>query len=116
MTVAHAYDMLLTAALVVLGILLFLCLIRSILGPRIADRIVAVNMVGTMTITIIGVLALKMNEGYLVDISIIYAMLSFLAVVLLTRVYMGTYLERKENERKAQKQAAEEQKEETNNA
>ena len=95
--------------------LLFLCLIRSILGPRIADRIVAVNMVGTITITIIGVLALKMKEGYLLDISLIYAMLSFLAVVLLTRIYMGTYLERKENERKAQK-LAEKEKEEQNNA
>ena len=117
MTISHAYDMLLTGALAVLGILLFLCLIRSILGPRIADRIVAVNMVGTMTITIIGVLALKMKEGYLADISLIYAMLSFLAVVLLTRVYMGTYLERKENERKAQKLAAEAaEKEEKSNA
>jgi len=114
MIIARAYDMLLTGALAVLGILLFLCLIRSILGPRIADRIVAVNMVGTMTITIIGVLALKMKEGYLADISLIYAMLSFLAVVLLTRIYMGTYLERKENERKAQK--AEAAKEETDNA
>lgn len=116
MTISHAYDMLLTGALAVLGILLFLCLIRSILGPRIADRIVAVNMVGTMTITIIGVLALKMKEGYLADISLIYAMLSFLAVVLLTRVYMGTYLERKENERKAQKEAENAIKEDANNA
>lgn len=116
MSVSQAYDVLLTIALTVLGILLFFCLIRSILGPRIADRIVAVNMVGTMTITIIGVLALKMKEGYLADISLIYAMLSFLAVVLLTRVYMGTYLERKENERKAQKEARNANKEETDNA
>lgn len=93
-----AYDILFTGALGVLGVLLFLCLIRSILGPRIADRIVAVNMVGTITISIIVVLALKMHEGYLVDVSLIYAMLSFLAVVVLTKVYMGVYLERKAKE------------------
>ncbi len=102
MTVANAYNVLLTAALSVLGVLLFLCLIRSILGPRIADRIVAVNMVGTITICIIGVLALKMHEGYLVDVALIYSMLSFLAVVLLTKVYMGVFLERKEKEHAAQ--------------
>jgi multicomponent Na+:H+ antiporter subunit F len=102
MTVANAYDVLLTAALSVLGVLLFLCLIRSILGPRIADRIVAVNMVGTITICIIGVLALKMKEGYLVDVALIYSMLSFLAVVLLTKVYMGVFLERKKKERAMQ--------------
>ncbi len=116
MTVANAYDMLLTVALGVLGVLLFLCLIRSILGPRIADRIVAVNMVGTITIIIIAVLALRMNEGYLVDVSLIYSMLSFLAVVVLTKVYMGVYLERKEKERKAREKREAMKKEEETNA
>ncbi len=107
MSVQGAYDLLLTAALGVLGVLLFLCLIRSILGPRVADRIVAVNMVGTITISIIAVLALKLKEGYLADVSLIYAMLSFLAVVLLTKVYMGVYLERhqKEGQREANRRA-----------
>jgi multicomponent Na+:H+ antiporter subunit F len=39
-----------------------------------------------------------MNEGYLVDIAIIYTMLSFLAVVLLTKVYMGIYREKHRQE------------------
>ncbi len=111
MTIANAYDFLLTAALSILGILLFLCLIRSILGPRIADRIVAVNMVGTITICIISILALKMKEGYLADVALIYSMLSFLAVVLLTKVYMGVFLERKEKQlaaSRAKKRAKEE--------
>ena len=43
MTPENAYQLLYTAALGVLGVLLFLSLIRSILGPRIADRIVAVE-------------------------------------------------------------------------
>ena len=94
MSVESAYDFLLTAALGVLGVLLCLCLIRCILGPRVADRIVAVNMIGTITISIIAVLAIKLKEGYLVDVSLVYAMLSFLSVVLLTKVYMGVYLER----------------------
>ena len=34
------------------------------------------------------VLAVMMNEGYLADGELIYTMLSFLAVVLLTKVYM----------------------------
>ena len=38
------------------------------------------DMMGTMTMVIIAILAVKMNEGYLVDICIIYAMISFLAV------------------------------------
>ena len=92
------YQAMFSVALVVLGILLFACPIRSIRGPRIADRIAAVNMVSTIVTTTICVLALAMGEGYLVDISLIYTMLGFLAVVLLTKVYMGVYLERKQKE------------------
>lgn len=99
MTLEAAYRLLYDVALGVLGVLLFLCLIRSIIGPKIPDRIVAGNMTGTFTIILISVLAMRMNEGYLVDVALIYAMLSFLAVVLLTRVYMGAYIERKQREK-----------------
>lgn len=90
-----AFGIVMTAFPVILAVMVLLCLIRAVKGPRIADRIVAINMMGTMTMVIIAILAVKMNEGYLVDICIIYAMISFLAVTLLTKVYMGVYAERK---------------------
>lgn len=91
-----AYRGLFTAVLIVLALLVILCLIRAIIGPRIADRIVSVNMMGTMVIVIIAILTIMMGEGYLADICIIYAMISFLAVIVLTKVYMGVYMEKKE--------------------
>ena len=87
----EAYNMLFSVVLAVLGILLFLCLLRAILGPRIADRVVGINMIGTIVIMMIAILALMLGEGYLVDIAIIYAMLSFLAVVVLAKIYIGVY-------------------------
>lgn len=81
--------------LIVLAILTICCLIRAVIGPRIADRLVAVNMMGTIVMTIIGILALLMDEDYLVDICLIYALISFLAVVVLTKVYTGVYMEHK---------------------
>ena len=100
-----AYEALLNGSLVVLAILLFLCLIRAIRGPRISDRIVAVNMMGTLIVIIICVLAFLMGEGYLVDVAIIYTMLSFLAVVLLTKVYMGIYRQKRREEKEDEKHA-----------
>lgn len=94
----EAYNLLFTVVLAVLGVLLFLCLLRAILGPRIADRVVGINMIGTIVIMMIAVLALMLGEGYLVDIAIIYAMLSFLAVVVLAKIYIGVYLARKAKE------------------
>lgn len=92
------FEVAMTIFPVLLALMVFLCLIRAIKGPRITDRIVAINMMGTLTMVIIAILAVKMNEGYLVDICIIYAMISFLAVTLLTKVYMGVYAERKRKE------------------
>ena len=94
---AQAYDIFFTTVLIVFAVMLMFCLVCSIRRGRIADRLVAVNMIGTMVMVIISVLAVKMNEGYLMDICIIYAMISFLAVVILSKVYMGIYAEKKEN-------------------
>lgn len=86
--------------LIILAIMLMLCLVRAVIGPRIADRLVAVNMMGTMIMCIIVILGVVMDEGYLADIALIYAMISFLAVVVLTKVYTGVYLEQKEKQKK----------------
>ncbi len=101
----EAYEVLFNGTLIIIGILLILCLIRAIRGPRIADRIVAVNMMGTLIVITICVLAFLMGEGYLVDVAIIYTMLSFLAVVLLTKVYMGIYRQKRREEKEDGKHA-----------
>lgn len=90
--------------LIILAIMLLLCLIRAVIGPRIADRLVSVNMMGTMIMCMIVILGVVMNEGYLADIALIYAMISFLAVVVLTKVYTGVYLEQKDKKNKKQKE------------
>ncbi len=91
----QAYEILFIAILLVLAIMVILCLVRAIKGPRVADRIVATNMMGTIVMVIIAIFAIMLDEGYLVDICIIYAMISFLAVIVLTKVYMGVYREKK---------------------
>lgn len=106
-TLSQAYEYLFTGAIIILALLIFCCLIRAIKGPTVADRIVAINMIGTMTIMCITILAIKMKEGYLVDVAIIYAMISFLAVVVLTKVFMGVYKEREEKQKKLEQEQKE---------
>ena len=105
MTIDLAWEWLFRAALAVLGLGLFSSLFRCIRGPRIADRILAVNMAGTQTVLLIAVLAAMKQEGYLVDVALIYAMLSFLAVVLLTKVDLGVTRERQEKAKNAASRA-----------
>lgn len=94
-TIGHAYDLLMSAAVIILAVLVIASIIRSVLGPKISDRIIAVNMTGTMIIMIIAVLSVMLDENYLVDVCLIYAMISFLGVVVLCKVYTGVYLQKK---------------------
>ena len=80
--------------LAVLVLLALVCLVRCILGPRISDRVMAVNMIGTLTIIMVVVFVVHLGEAYLADIALIYAMISFLSVVVLCKVYTGIYRER----------------------
>ena len=100
MALVEQYDWIFHIILIILAVMLMLCLIRAVIGPRIADRLVAVNMMGTMIMCIIVILGVIMNEGYLADIALIYAMISFLAVVVLSKVYTGVYLEQREKKNK----------------
>lgn len=87
------YHSLFILLLIVISFMLLICLIRAVKGPRVADRLMAVNMMGTMVMVMISVLALLLQEGYLVDICLIYAMISFLSVVVISKVYIGIYEE-----------------------
>ena len=89
------FDGVLLGTMMVLAVLMLAAIIRSVRGPKVADRVIAVNMLGTITIVLIAVLSVYLKESYLVDVCLIYAMISFLAVVVLTKVYTGIYLEKK---------------------
>lgn len=95
---AEAYSILYNAALAVIGVLLLACLVRAIIGPRIADRLIAINMMGTLIVITICILTFLLGEDSLVDVALIYVMLSFLAVVLLAKIYMGVYREKHRRE------------------
>lgn len=89
------YSQFATVILIILGVIAILCLLRAIIGPTPADRGVAINMLGTITMSMIAVLLVKLREGYLADICLIYAMISFLAVIVLCKVYLGAYMAKK---------------------
>ncbi|MEE1032608.1 MAG: monovalent cation/H+ antiporter complex subunit F [Ruminococcus sp.] len=108
MALVQQYEWIFHIILVVLAFMLLLCLMRAIIGPRITDRLVAVNMIGTMVMVIISIMALIMEEGYLVDICLIYAMISFLSVVVLTKVYTGVYMEAKDEKKKEKGETSDE--------
>ena len=56
------------------------------IGWGLAALVVAGNMISTMIIVILSILSVYMEEPFLVDVAIVYAMLSFITVVVLCRL------------------------------
>ena len=83
---AESWSVLYTASLMILGALILICAIRAVLGPRTADRLMAVNMITTLVTVCICILTLLLGEDYLADIAILFSLTGLLAVAVLFRV------------------------------
>lgn len=83
-------DFVLSGIIVIQAIILCCYLVRTIRGPKLADRLVAANMASTLVIVIIAILSYMYEANYFIDICIIYAMISFLSIIVLSKVYVDT--------------------------
>ena len=81
-----AFRILLTVMLAILVSAILFGLLRAILGPRKADRILGINMVGSLTTLCLAVLSVLLKELWLLDVCLIYCLISFLTVVLLAKI------------------------------
>lgn len=82
----RCYDILFPVVLLVLAAGVLFALIRAISGPRLADRIMGINMTGSLSSACLAILALWLKESWLLDVSILYCLISFLAVVVLVKI------------------------------
>lgn len=67
----------------------FLCLWRAYAGPTVADRILAVNIVGTKTLVVLVLLAFVFGRSLYLDVALIYGLLNFVVTVAAAR-YLET--------------------------
>ena len=89
------FNTILIISMVILALLILVAIIRSAIGPATSDRIISINMIGTIVMVLIAILTIYMKEDYLADVGLIYAMISFVAVVVLTKVYTGIHLSKR---------------------
>jgi multicomponent Na+:H+ antiporter subunit F len=82
-------DVLVYLAATIAGAAFLLALTRFVLGPTSADRIVAFDSLTIVSITGIVLVALAEDRGIYLDVALVYALLSFLGVIVVAR-----YLER----------------------
>ena len=68
-------------------------LFRVAVGPTPADRIVSVEILGVLTIGLLAVLGAYYEEGFLMDIALIWALLSFIASLAFAKILEGRTLD-----------------------
>lgn len=96
--ISHTFYIIVLVFLVVFCVL---CLIRLIKGPSVADRLLAANMLGGIVIVIICVASVMLGEDFLLDVGLVYALISFLAVIMLSQIYIGVYRKHYADKKKA---------------
>ena len=82
-------DFLIYLAAALTGLAFLLALFRFLKGPSTADRVIAFDVLTIIGITAIALLALLEGRGIYLDVALVYALLSFLGVIVVAR-----YLER----------------------
>ena len=79
-----------------LGLGLLAVMVYIIRARLTVDRIIGINLTGTLVAIIIAILTYLLGEDYLADVAIVYVVLSFIAVMLLCRIYINLYRRRRE--------------------
>jgi len=56
-------------------------LVRSILGPTVFDRVLAVNSFGTKTVLLIAVIGFLSGRPDFLDLALVYALMNFIGTI-----------------------------------
>ncbi len=68
-------------------------LFRVVFGPSPADRIVAVDILGILIIGMLAIFGLFFDQGFFLDIALIWALLSFIASLAFAKILEGRRLD-----------------------
>ena len=69
-----------------------LCLYRVLRGPSVADRMVAIDIMGILVVGICALLAIITERSFLIDIGIAWIILSFIGTLSLAKYLEGRKL------------------------
>jgi multicomponent Na+:H+ antiporter subunit F len=68
--------------------LVVLCLYRVIKGPSVADRVVAIDIIGIIVVGICVIISILTEKAFIIDIGIAWIILSFIGTLTMAK-YLG---------------------------
>lgn len=85
MTGSDFMDLASLLALIILGLALLASLVRIVIGPTLADRVLALDLMTVIAMGFVGAIAIRTGLMLYLDIAIALALLGFLATVAFAR-------------------------------
>jgi len=73
----------------IIGLGVILCLLRMIKGPTAPDRAVALDTAVTVTVALLVLIGLILKRKIYLDVSLVYAVLTFIGSVAIARYLEG---------------------------
>jgi len=89
MNIAQILNFSYSLGAILVMLMIFLSLIRALIGPTAPDRVAAINIIGTKTVVIITLIARIYEQIYFLDVAMVYALMSFI-----TTIGVAKYLEK----------------------
>jgi multicomponent Na+:H+ antiporter subunit F len=88
MLALNQVDILATGGLVALSMVsvaFFLAAIRLFRGPTLADRVVALELIASLMVGVVAIVAVIADQGVMIDVAIALTLVGFLGAVSLAR-------------------------------
>jgi len=78
----------------ILGLLICcaMCLYRIANGPTAADRMVSIDILGTVVVGFVAIITAVTGKAYLLDIALVWALVSFVGTLALAKYMVGKRL------------------------
>ena len=89
-------NIVLWSSMCVLALSIIAIFLRAIIGPRVTDRIICINMIGTKIIIMICIVAALLKESFIIDVAIVYALINFVSIIVLSYAYLHVYKKNRE--------------------
>jgi len=85
-------DILITFFYVGLMLCCGLCLYRIAHGPTASDRVVAIDIIGTVVVGFVAILTAVTGATYLLDVALVWALVSWVGTLVLAKYLVGKKL------------------------
>ncbi|MBN2585657.1 MAG: hypothetical protein JXR55_00040 [Candidatus Fermentibacteraceae bacterium] len=64
-------------------------MVRVVIGPTVADRMIGLNLVAAQTLALLVLISVSMQRTILLDVALVYDIFGFVGILVMTRYFSG---------------------------